>query len=179
LYARGEAVDNITVAAELQRSGKLEEIGGRGYLTQLVALTPSTANAKDYAIIVDNFAWQRRALDLASDIAKYSKRPKKLREILSRASIQFGPRRNGKPLDFLTADEILTREWPEPNWAVPQMLPAGLTILAGKARSARAGSPCSWHKPLRPAGWFLGSESRSDPSFIWPWRTHHAVFGTV
>jgi RecA-family ATPase len=32
---------------------------------------------------------------------------------------------------FLTADEILTTKWPEPIWAIPGILPVGLSILAG------------------------------------------------
>ena len=41
---------------------------------------------------------------------------------------------NESMIKFLTADEILSKEWPEPVWAVPGLLPAGLNVLAGAAK---------------------------------------------
>src|SRR5689334_819875 len=31
--------------------------------------------------------------------------------------------------DLLTADDILTTDWPEPRWAIPKLMPIGLSIL--------------------------------------------------
>lgn len=42
------------------------------------------------------------------------------------------------PLDLLTADEILTAEWPEPVWAIPNLLPVGLTIIAGRPKVGKS-----------------------------------------
>lgn len=42
------------------------------------------------------------------------------------------------PLNLLTADQILTTQWPEPVWAIPHMLPAGLTILAGRSKIGKS-----------------------------------------
>ena len=41
-------------------------------------------------------------------------------------------------LDLLTADEILTAAWPEPVWAIPGLLPVGLTILAGRPKVGKS-----------------------------------------
>lgn len=41
-------------------------------------------------------------------------------------------------LDLLTADEILTTDWPEPTWAIPNLLPVGLTILAGRPKIGKS-----------------------------------------
>jgi len=41
-------------------------------------------------------------------------------------------------LDLLTANEILTTDWPEPIWAIPGLLPVGLTILAGKPKMGKS-----------------------------------------
>jgi hypothetical protein len=38
------------------------------------------------------------------------------------------------PLQLLTAHGILTTDWPEPVWAIPNLLPVGLTILAGRPK---------------------------------------------
>jgi len=42
------------------------------------------------------------------------------------------------PLTLLSADEILTTTWPEPVWAIPGILPAGLSILAGKSKVGKS-----------------------------------------
>lgn len=63
---------------------------------------------------------------------------------------------------LVTADELLTAEWDEPAWAVPDLLPTGLTILAGKpkigkswlalqvARSVATGDP-TFGRPVKRA----------------------------
>src|SRR5881392_1668721 len=52
LYAKGEPVDAITLADELERRGELEEIGGRNRINELAALVPASSNAAHYARIV-------------------------------------------------------------------------------------------------------------------------------
>ena len=42
------------------------------------------------------------------------------------------------PLDLLSADMILTTEWPDPVWAVPGLLPVGLAILAGAPKVGKS-----------------------------------------
>jgi hypothetical protein len=41
-------------------------------------------------------------------------------------------------IDLLPADTILTTNWPEPIWAVPGLLPVGLTILAGAPKVGKS-----------------------------------------
>lgn len=50
------------------------------------------------------------------------------------------PPPGGPPLDnwLVSADELLTTDWPEPIWAVPDLLPVGLTILAGKSKIGKS-----------------------------------------
>ena len=52
LYGRNEPVDMVTVAAELQRRGELQKIGGAPYLHTLAANVPIASNAAFYAEIV-------------------------------------------------------------------------------------------------------------------------------
>jgi len=42
------------------------------------------------------------------------------------------------PLQLLTAHKILTTDWPEPVWAIPNLLPVGLTILAGRPKVGKS-----------------------------------------
>jgi len=49
LSSRSEPVDLVTLSEELQRRGKLEEVGGIAYLTTLMDSVPSAANVDYYA----------------------------------------------------------------------------------------------------------------------------------
>jgi replicative DNA helicase len=70
LYGRGEPADAVTVAAELQRRGDLDRVGGAPYLHDLVAGVPIAANAGYYAEIVREKAILRRLVDAGTKIAQ-------------------------------------------------------------------------------------------------------------
>ncbi len=68
LYTKGEAVDPITVADELEATGKLEEAGGRAYLHTLINVVPTAANARYYAEIVEKTSIIRSLIHAATDV---------------------------------------------------------------------------------------------------------------
>ena len=70
LYGRGEPVDPVTTAAELQRRGDLVRVGGAPYLHTLSASVPIAANAGYYAEIVREKAILRRLVDAGTRIAQ-------------------------------------------------------------------------------------------------------------
>src|SRR3954462_2781307 len=70
LYGRGEPVDMVTVAAELQRRGELQRIGGAPYLHTISANVPIAANAGYYAEIVREKAILRRLVDAGTKIVQ-------------------------------------------------------------------------------------------------------------
>lgn len=70
LYGRGEPVDMVTVAAELQRRGELQRIGGAPYLHTLSANVPIAANAGYYAEIVREKAILRRLVGAGTKIVQ-------------------------------------------------------------------------------------------------------------
>ncbi|HVA09125.1 MAG TPA: replicative DNA helicase [Acidimicrobiales bacterium] len=69
LMERGEPIDAVTVTDELQRSGLLEAVGDPSVFISLQANTPSMANAKHYATIVEEHALLRRLIGVSGDIA--------------------------------------------------------------------------------------------------------------
>jgi len=71
LYGRGEPADPVTVAAELQRRGELQRVGGAPYLHTLSASVPIAANAAYYAEIVREKAILRRLVDAGTQIAQW------------------------------------------------------------------------------------------------------------
>ena len=70
LRASHTPCDVITVAETLQRDDALESAGGLGYLSDLVASVPATANATHYAQILLRHHVRREALAAARDIAE-------------------------------------------------------------------------------------------------------------
>lgn len=68
LHSRGEPVDPVTVAEELRRAGRLEQLGGRQTLLRIQAATPASANASHYAQIVSELSMLRRLIEAAGEI---------------------------------------------------------------------------------------------------------------
>lgn len=70
LYGRGEPVDAVTVAAELQKLGEIGRIGGAPYLHTLVSMVPTASSAGYYARIVREQAILRRLVEAGSRITQ-------------------------------------------------------------------------------------------------------------
>ena len=70
LDARRIPIDLITIADELEKRGRLVEIGGPAYLTTLVNQVPSSLNADAYGRIVEGYAIRRDLISAANKIAQ-------------------------------------------------------------------------------------------------------------
>ena len=66
---RNQPADAVTVSEHLERQGCLDEVGGLGYVGQLVQDTPSAANIQAYARIVHDRAMLRQLIEIGGDIA--------------------------------------------------------------------------------------------------------------
>lgn len=71
MYAEGEPVDAVTVAAELDRRHLLDRIGGAPHLHTLISMVPTAANAGYYADIVAEKAQLRRLVEAGTRIVRY------------------------------------------------------------------------------------------------------------
>jgi replicative DNA helicase len=69
LYDKREPIDIVTVSEVLERSERLEQVGGSAYLTSLINLTPTAVNAVHYARIVERKAVLRNLIGAAGRIA--------------------------------------------------------------------------------------------------------------
>lgn len=69
LFARGEPCDVVTVAARLEATGELEQVGGKTYLLDIVNTVPLAGNAGYYADIVKRTSMLRRLIVAATHIA--------------------------------------------------------------------------------------------------------------
>jgi replicative DNA helicase len=70
LYERNEAVDQLTLAEELKRRNKLEEVGGVVYLAKLASEVATAANIDHHARIVLEKALSRKLIETASEVAR-------------------------------------------------------------------------------------------------------------
>jgi replicative DNA helicase len=69
LYQRNEVINQITVAHELARQNRLQEIGGAAYLSHLISIVPTSLHIEHYAQIVSDAAMMRRLITAAGQIA--------------------------------------------------------------------------------------------------------------
>ena len=69
LFEKREPIDIVTVAEALERSGDIEAIGGRAYLSNLSSSTPTAVHAVQYARIVERKAVLRNLIGAAGRIA--------------------------------------------------------------------------------------------------------------
>jgi len=70
LFQRGEAIDNVTLTAELERNNELDAVGGAAYLTELVERTPVASYVENYAALVERTAVLRRLIEASGQIAQ-------------------------------------------------------------------------------------------------------------
>jgi replicative DNA helicase len=68
LIAHGKPADVVTAAGQLERSGRLEDAGGMGYLGTLARDTPTAANVRAYAEIVRERSLLRRLISAGRSI---------------------------------------------------------------------------------------------------------------
>lgn len=70
LIDENKPADALTVAESLERSGKLEEVGGQAYIASLAVNTPSVANVRRYAQIVRERAIMRKLAEVGTGITE-------------------------------------------------------------------------------------------------------------
>jgi replicative DNA helicase len=70
LIEANKPADALTVAESLERSAKLEEVGGQAYLGSLAVNTPSAANIRRYAEIVRERAIMRKLAEVGASITE-------------------------------------------------------------------------------------------------------------
>ncbi len=70
LFDKHEPIDLLTLSTVLEEKGKLEEVGGRTYLTVLTNSVPTSTNVAYYAEIVQKKATLRRLIAASSEIAR-------------------------------------------------------------------------------------------------------------
>ena len=111
LYLRREAINQITVAQELDRKGRLSSVGGAAYLSHLISMVPTSLDIQHYARIVYRLSIMRNLVSAASQISDigYSSGPD-VSESLDRAEdILFKLRQERDTRDFTHIKNIIDK----------------------------------------------------------------------
>ncbi len=69
LFTRNDPISQISVADELARHQRLEEIGGLPFLSHLIAVVPTSVYADNYARVVRRLSIHRQLIDAGGQIA--------------------------------------------------------------------------------------------------------------
>ena len=109
LWDRNESLNQITVAHELSRAGRLENVGGAACLSRLIADLPTSVGVEHYAGIVQRDASYRRLITVAGQIAglAYQGGPD-VGDVLAKAETLVAAVRQGETVrDFVHIRELL------------------------------------------------------------------------
>ena len=112
LYAASKPVDELSVAEALTQHNKIDEAGGKHYVSELAAKVPAAGNAKHYAEIVQQNSLLRRLLGAGQEIQGWvNERDGEPRELSERAEkLLFEVAHKEQASDFRLLSEILHDE---------------------------------------------------------------------
>ncbi len=136
LFDRGEPIDLVTLANNLDESGHLEDIGGATYLARLVDAVPLAINAPHYAKIVHDKSALRRLIANANAIAKRCcKDEGDVDDVIDFAEtsiFEISEKKSQQsfyPLSKLILQNIETLEEKQGNRSLVTGVPMGFTLL--------------------------------------------------
>ncbi|MFC1904588.1 replicative DNA helicase [Chloroflexota bacterium] len=116
LYQRNEAINQITLAQELDRQGKLEACGGAAYLSYLVSIVPTSLDIEHYGQIVYRLAIGRHLIEAARRIEAigYESDPDVDSSLNRAEDILFRLRHGQSPRDFTHIRQVLDKYFETP-----------------------------------------------------------------
>jgi replicative DNA helicase len=133
LWDRSESINQITVAHELARRNKLEDVGGASYLSRLVTDLPTSVGVESYARDVLDCALRRRLISACGTIAAEAyQSPDLVDQVLARAETIIAAVRQADSLrDFVHIKELLT--------GYLESAAAGVGAVASQVRAVTTG----------------------------------------
>jgi len=119
LHERNEAINQITVAQELKRLGRMEALGGATYLSNIVAKVPTSLHIEYYANIVSRLAMMRRLIAASDRIAEigYEAAPDVDASLNQAEDILFRLRSKESTRDFVPIRSLLSHYFEESGLA--------------------------------------------------------------
>jgi replicative DNA helicase len=135
LYQRDEAINQITLAQELLRQGRLEACGGAAHLSYLISICPTSMDIEHYARIVYRLSVMRQMISAGDNIAAigYQAGPDVEDSLAKAESILFNLRRTQGAGELTHIRQVLDKYFEEPPEVEgrPEQLPYVLSSFAG------------------------------------------------
>ena len=133
LFQRDQAVDQVTLAGELQRTEKLDLVGGMAYLSHLVSITPTSVHAEDYAQVISRTSNMRRLIDAGNRIVELGYGDTEDLEATMRQAEDalFTVRGAGQSRGFVPLKEIYDQYLQEQASAAADSEFSGMPIMSG------------------------------------------------
>ncbi len=109
LWERDESINQITIAHELDRRERLEEIGGQSYLGDIIRQLPTSVGVEFYATIVQRDSTYRGLINAATGIMQLAyEAPADIESVFSRSEELIQRLRGGENFrDFVHIREVL------------------------------------------------------------------------
>ncbi len=136
LYKRDEAINQVTMAQELTRVGKLESCGGVAKLSYLISVCPTSLDIEHYGRIVYRLSIMRQMITAGDRISAigYEAGPDVEESMAKAEGVLFRLRRGGGNNDLTHIREVLDKYFevePESSEDKPERLPYVLSGFAG------------------------------------------------
>ncbi len=111
LFQRDEAINQITVAQELSRQGRLEPCGGAAHLSYLISICPTSLDIEHYARIVYRLSVMRQMISAGDRIAAlgYEAGPDVEKSLEDAESLLFKLRRGQGARDLTHIRQVLDK----------------------------------------------------------------------
>ncbi len=113
LFEKQQPIDLVTLKNELKKEGTLKDIGGTGFLSDLINTVPTSAYVQHYAQIVKDDWTKRKLIELSSKMVEQSFDDKgDVRRLLDNAEVQiFGLSQEHQTSDFIELKEALAESF--------------------------------------------------------------------
>jgi replicative DNA helicase len=164
----GVPIDTTLLMGRLKDAGALKDDADSLVtiisLAEMADSTPTAANGMWYAEKVARKAEQRRAWLIGQKLMRMGLDDYNAAENYAtwRSEIEASPGVVFRPIvgrpdvGISTAAELMTETLPEPKWAIPDLLPEGLAILAGKPKFGKSWLMLAISNAVASGGFALG-----------------------
>ena len=131
----------VLVSEKLKKKNNLNRVGGNDRLYELQAFIAETQAAVYYAKIVEGFSMRRRVIASCSGIISkakdYSIEPDDLMNNFYEEA-ESVTQSSKSDLTIKSARDLSIIKFEPVKWLIPNLLPAGLTVLAGPAKIGKS-----------------------------------------
>lgn len=110
LFEKQQPIDLVTMQNELKKQGFLKQVGGAGYLSDLINVVPTSASIEHYAAIVKDHYTKRKLIELSSRMAEQAwTDTSETKSLIDRAEQEiFALSQESQHRDFIELKDILT-----------------------------------------------------------------------